>query len=209
MKRLISSIIIIFIIIDLSSLTLVLQNNEEIEGNLKCYKDDKIYLAQKRKLYIVETNEIKQLIQDGIEISLDDISLHKKIFGIGNIDYYREIINIPEQKQKAISKLLLIQNKECMLLNETGKNLQSFSKWFYLGLGVNMFGTLASLPNKDGKIKPSGPIISLIGLAILALAPIKVAEAGSNLQKLSQHKYNVLERQITNNDTIKFIPKKR
>jgi len=208
MKKLISTIIIIFIIIDLSSLTLILQNNEEIEGNLKCYKDDKIYLAQKRKLFIVDAKEIKQLIQEGIEISLEDIPLHKKIFEIGNMDYYREVINIPEPP-KLLSDNFLMQNKECMLLNETGKNLKSFSKWFYFGLGVNMIGTLASLPNKDGKIDSSGPIISLIGLAILAFAPIKVAEAGSNLQKLSQQRYNELERQITNNDTTKFIPKKR
>ena len=207
MKRLINTIIIIFIIIDLSSLTLVLQNNEEIEGNLKCYKDDKIYLAQKRKLFIVDAKEIKQLIQEGIEISLEDIPLHKKIFEIGNMDYYREVINIPEQK--IISEHFVKQNKECMLLNETGKNLKSFSKWFYFGLGVNMIGTLASLPNKDGKIDSSGPIISLIGLAILAFAPIKVAEAGSNLQKLSKQRYNELEKQKTNNDTIKFIPMKR
>ncbi|MDP8204184.1 MAG: hypothetical protein P9L95_06605 [Candidatus Tenebribacter mawsonii] len=207
MKRLISTIIIIFIIIDLSSLTLVLQNNEEIEGNLKCYKDDKIYLAQKRKLYIVETKEIKRIIQEGIEISLDDIPLHKKIFEIGNMAYYREVINIPEP-QKIISENFLLQNKECMLLNETGKNLKSFSKWFYFGLGVNMIGTIASLPNEDGKIGSSGPIISLIGLAILAFAPIKVAEAGNNLQKLSQNRYYGLERQYTNNDTIKFIPEK-
>ena len=207
MKRVMCTVIIILMMIELSALTLILQNNEEIEGKLKCYKDDKIYLTQKRKLYIIETKEIKRLIQEGIEISLDDIPLHKKIFEIGNMAYYNEIINIPSIKE--INENLLMQNKECMLLNETGKNLKSFSSLYYIGLGVSMIGTIASLPNKDGKIDSSGPVISLIGLAILVFAPMKITEAGNNLQKLSQNRYYELERQLTNNDTIKFIPEKK
>jgi hypothetical protein len=193
--------------IELSSLTVILQNNKEIDGKLKCYKDDKIYLTQKRKLYIIETKEIKSLIQEGIAISLDEIPLHKKIFEIGNMAYYKEIIIIPSIKK--MDENLLMQYKECMLLNETGKNLKSFSNWFYFGIGISMIGTIASFPNKDGKIDSSGPVISLIGLAILIFAPMKVAEAGNNLQKLSQERYYELEKQITNNDTIKFIPEKK
>ena len=196
--------------IELSALTLILHNNEEIEGKLKLYKDDKIYLTKKRKLYIVETKEIKRIIQNGSEISLDDIPFHKKIFEIGNMAYYKEIINIPSIPSiKKINENLLMQDKECMLLYETGKNLKSFSSWYYIGLGVSMIGTIASLPNKDGEIDSSGPFISLIGLAILVFAPMKVAEAGNNLQKLSQNRYYELERQLTNNDTIKFIPEKK
>ncbi len=201
MKRVICIIILILMMMELSALTLILQNNEEIEGKLKLFKDDKIYLTQKRKLYIVETKEIKRLIQEGIEISLDDIPLHKKIIEIGNMAYYKEIINIPPIKK--MDENLLMQYKECMLLYKTGKNLKSFSSWYYIGLGVSMIGTIASLPNKDGEIDSSGPVISLIGLAILVFAPMKIYEAGNNLQKLSNERYFELKRQEAKNDTIK------
>ena len=47
MKKVLCSIIIMLLIIELSSITLILHSNQEIEGKLKYYNDNKIYITQK------------------------------------------------------------------------------------------------------------------------------------------------------------------
>ena len=81
---------------------------------------------------------------------------------------------------------------ELELLKLTGKNLNRYCLYTYLGLGIGLIGSIL-IASPDGD-KGFGTAITIVGGIISLLAPAEVGSAGRKLEILAEYKFLELEK---------------
>ncbi|MBC8527284.1 MAG: hypothetical protein H8D22_10630 [Candidatus Cloacimonetes bacterium] len=181
------------------------------------YENIKIYFLDVNTGNIIDSTltdkngfYIKKITKEG---TYDIIFLKNNLYGIfKDIELYSSIFIKERQLNDMIlrdSKLFkdidLLKDKmlyypDLMLLQNAGKNLRSFTRLTYIGLGLSIVGSIIIIESKDDNTKIIGWGVSTIGSIIGLIAPSKVGIAGKNIEEYMKLKYIEKQKNIIKNE---------